>query len=119
MAGIVVMIRPTCNLLKVAFAVALILCTGPVSAQSLEGLTWTEQKCVLYERAVKDAIEFQGPDGLRASFLDENVNFIASGCVKDKAICPVTDPEIQLVNMLTIMTMNEGMASTFVPFGCD
>lgn len=34
-------------------------------------------------------------------------------------VCPVTEAELELANLLTIMTMNEGMASTFVPFKCS
>ncbi len=90
-----------------------------LSAQGTGASAWAERKCVLYERAVRDALEVQGADGLRRTFLDENAAFIASGCRAGGPICPVTDREIELANMLTILTMNEGMASTFVPFGCD
>ena len=68
---------------------------------------------------VADAITIHGEDGMRSSFLTENETFIVSGCVKETPICPVTNQEIALANTLTIMTMNEGMASTFVPFGCN
>jgi hypothetical protein len=90
----------------------------PGGAQDLEGLTWSEQKCVLYVRAVEAALGFQGPDGLREEFLSENQSFIDGGCQTPGNVCPITDAEIELANLLTIMTMNEGMASTFVPFSC-
>lgn len=90
----------------------------PLGAQDLEGLTWSEQKCVLYERAVEDALGLHGRDGLREEFLSENQLYIDSGCQTRGNACPITDAELELANLLTIMTMNEGMASTFVPFSC-
>jgi len=90
----------------------------PVFAQDSEGLTWSEQKCVLYDRAVQAALDFQGREGLREEFLRENQSFIDGGCQTRGNVCPITDAEIELANLLTIMTMNEGMASTFVPFNC-
>jgi len=93
---------------------------SPISAQaqSLEGLTWKEQKCVLYERAVGDAFDILGRDGFTQKFHDANGAFIGSGCVTQGAVCPVKDIEFDFANLLTSMTMSEGMASTFVPFGC-
>ncbi|MDX1742842.1 MAG: hypothetical protein R3186_04510 [Ruegeria sp.] len=91
----------------------------PVFAQDLEGRTWSEQKCVLYDRAVQDALGFQGREGLREEFLRENQSFIDGDCQTYGNVCPITDAEIELANLLTIMTMNEGMASTFVPFNCQ
>lgn len=101
------------------FASIVLFCiTPPLGAQDLEGLTWSEQKCVLYAHAVEDALGFQGADGLREAFLNGNQSFIDSGCQSADRVCPITDAERELANLLTIMTMNEGMASTFVPFGC-
>ncbi len=97
--------------------VAIVMAT-PVAAQSLEGLSWAEQKCVLYRSAVADALQIQGHDGLRATFLAQNDAFIAGGCVDQGHVCPATDQEGAFADLLTVMTMNEGMASTFVPFGC-
>lgn len=91
----------------------------PSVAQSLEGLTWPEQKCVLYDHAVEAAIGHLGEDGLTEDFLSDNRAFIEDGCETPGRVCPRTDAELELANMLTIMTMNEGMASTFVPFNCS
>lgn len=90
----------------------------PLTAQSLEGLTWSEQKCVLYDRAVEAAVGHLGEDSLTEEFLADNRAFIEGGCQRPGNVCPRTDAELELANMLTIMTMNEGMASTFVPFRC-
>lgn len=79
---------------------------------------WTAQKCSLYEASVRDAITLQGAEGLRMEFLTENQVFIDEGCAAKAEICPMTDEEWRLAETLLKMTMNEGMASTFVPFGC-
>ena len=91
----------------------------PASAQDLEGLTWTEQKCVLYAAAVQDALGILGQDGIGDAFLATNDAFIEGGCIAQGHVCPQTEQEGNLVNLLTVMTMNEGMASTFVPFRCS
>lgn len=89
-----------------------------LQAQDLEGLTWPEQKCVLHDRAVDAALAHLGQDGLTEEFLTDNRAFIENGCQTPGNVCPRTDAEFKLVNLLTVMTMNEGMASTFVPFRC-
>ncbi|MDF2142938.1 hypothetical protein [Paenirhodobacter sp. CAU 1674] len=101
------------------FASVILPCLAlPLKAQNLDGLTWSEQKCVLYERAVEDAIALQGRDGLREEFLAANQSFMDGGCQTQGQVCPITDTELKFADLLTIMTMNEGMASTFVPFHC-
>ncbi len=93
------------------------LCT--VFAHPATAQDWAAQKCALYALAVEDALVILGREGLADSFLAQNAEFIASGCVAPRKICGTTRQELDFANMLTIMTMNEGMASTFVPFGCD
>ena len=100
------------------FILLLTLLPTALPAQSLDGLTWPEQKCVLYERAVDSALSMQGPDGISESFIAANDAFIASGCTGPHNVCPRNPEEIALADNLTLMTMFEGMASTFVPFGC-
>ncbi len=88
------------------------------TADPLTGKSWSEQKCSLYELAVGDALGFLGLEGLRPDFLRKNEDFIVAGCLGRGTVCPQTDQEIKFADFLTIMTMNEGMASTFVPFRC-
>lgn len=101
-----------------------LLCTGlaAMSQSSRAGNSgydnWANQKCSLYRRAVNDAISILGPNGLRSNFLEQNERFIEDGCQEQGSVCPQSEKEIDFANLLTIMTMNEGMASTFVPFGC-
>ncbi|RID92990.1 hypothetical protein D2N39_04860 [Gemmobacter lutimaris] len=96
------------------------LLAQPVLAQdaSQDGQTWTERKCALYQQAFDDALHAIGRDGIRKTFLARNTAFIEGGCTDNAKLCPETGKEIELANLLTVMTMNEGMASTFVPFGC-
>lgn len=91
---------------------------GVGQATDTATVDWPAQKCTLYESAVKDAITLQGLEGLTMDFLTKNQVFIDNGCVDKAKICPMTDEEWKLADLLTKMTMNEGMASTFVPFGC-
>lgn len=83
-----------------------------------EDLTWTEQKCVLYQRAWDWAYDNMGSDGISPEFIAQNDEFIATGCIERTVVCPRSLEEFDMANMLTVMTMNEGMASTFVPFTC-
>ena len=55
---------------------------------------------------------------MRQGFLEQNEQFIAGGCQDRGNVCSQSEKEIEFANLLTIMTMNEGMASTFVPFSC-
>ncbi|MCO6384164.1 hypothetical protein [Oceanicola sp. 502str15] len=96
---------------------AFLLTTTPATAQNVTP-EWTARKCELYEMAFADALSIQGPSGLRESFLAENDAFVATGCSTRQSVCAETPEEVALANLLTVMTMNEGMASTFVPFGC-
>ena len=80
--------------------------------------TWTEQKCALYALIFKGALALQGHDGLSNRFLSSNQRFIDAGCTGERTLCPDSPEEFKFADLLTLMTMNEGMASTFVPFGC-
>ncbi|KIC10483.1 hypothetical protein RA19_12340 [Leisingera sp. ANG-M1] len=83
-----------------------------------DGQNWQEQKCALYQSAADDALEYLGSDGMSTEFLSRNTAFIESGCTTRGNACPRSAKELEFANLLTLMTMNEGMASSFVPFGC-
>lgn len=80
--------------------------------------SWTEEKCVLYKHIFSDALTLQGHEGLSNDFLSTNQRFIDKGCKGERTLCPHSEAELAFADLLTVMTMNEGMASTFVPFGC-
>ncbi len=79
---------------------------------------WTRQKCELYAHIFRDALGLQGHEGLSSDFLSNNQKFIDAGCTGERRLCPISEEELAFADILTLMTMNEGMASTFVPFGC-
>jgi len=79
---------------------------------------WTTRKCELYAAAWTRALSAQGDGGLGAGFIDSQNAFIASGCPDGTKTCPTSEAEIRLANTLTILSMNEGMASSFAPFAC-
>lgn len=82
-------------------------------------LSWTEQKCVLYQSAWDWAYASIDPANISQEFVNQNDEFVSKGCIERTVVCPRSETEIELANMLTVMTMNEGMASTFVPFRCS
>lgn len=108
------------RLMLLPCAAAVVLMPVQVLAQEvdLEAMSWTEQKCAIYARAFDEAVGMVDADGLSAEFLARNEGFIAGGCTEYIRTCPTSAEEYRLADILTLMTMNEGMASTFVPFGC-
>ncbi|WP_050605651.1 hypothetical protein [Ruegeria sp. 6PALISEP08] len=92
--------------------------SGAALADDMNALTWTEQKCVLYQRAWDWAYASVDPNGIGEEFIADNTAFVSSGCTGNIAVCPRSAAEREMANMLTVMTMSEGMASTFVPFAC-
>ena len=100
-------------------ASSLALClASPVLAHDAAGLSWTERKCHLYAHAWEDGLAWKGTAGLSPEFLERHEAFLASNCTRDHDVCPRSPEEIAMADLLTVMSMSEGMASTFVPFGC-
>lgn len=91
---------------------------GGAAAQSTDSDDWTRQKCDLYSAAWEDVQASYDLSGVSERFLEKHGNFINLGCPEDVRVCAVSPADIELANLMTILSMNEGMASTFVPFGC-
>lgn len=98
-----------------ALAVALLL-VSPAKAE--EPSAWQQQKCALYTDAWTRALGSIGSDDINYNFLATNENFIASGCTEQIAICPQSNQERDIADLITLVMMNEGAASTFLPFRC-
>lgn len=98
------------------FAALLLL---PVPSQASEGTDWQQEKCALYESAWARVLDGMGDSDINYNFLATNENFIASGCTQTIAVCPRSDGEREIADLLTIVMMNEGAASTFLPFRCS
>lgn len=95
---------------------ALMMCTS--GAASAEQSHWQAEKCRLYEQAWTRALTSLGSDNMNYNFMAANENFIASGCTETVRACPQSVQEQQIADLLTIVMMNEGAASTFLPFSC-
>lgn len=80
---------------------------------------WGSRKCELYENAWARALSSTPNNDINDSFRAANETFIAAGCTEKIAACPRSNDERELADMLTIAMLNEGAASTFLPFACD
>lgn len=96
---------------------AVLLLVAPAGAE--EPSAWQQQKCALYANAWARALDSIGSDDINYNFLATNENFIASGCTEQIAICPRSTRERDIADLLTLVMMNEGAASTFLPFRCS
>ncbi|MCB1311869.1 MAG: hypothetical protein KDK29_08260 [Sedimentitalea sp.] len=97
----------------------MLLAAAPaVAAAAGAGEDWARQKCDLYAAAWQRVLETADLQDIGAEFLSAHQRFIDRGCDPEVRVCARTPPEIALADLLTVLSMNEGMASTFVPFGC-
>ena len=92
--------------------------TSPLVAQEGQSRSWSEEKCARYKTAWSEALARRGMGGLGREFLDRHEAFLASGCTARADICPRSPEELELANVMTILAMNAGTASTFLPFAC-
>ena len=90
----------------------------PGSAQDSRTQSWSEVKCARYTKAWTDALSRRGTQGLGPDFIARHEAFLASGCMARADVCPRSAEELDLANVLTILAMNAGTASTFLPFAC-
>jgi hypothetical protein len=70
------------------------------------------------ERDWNEALRRYGPAGLSQEFLGGVATFIRSGCQSNAKVCPRTAKDRELVDVLAIRVVNEGMSTTFLPFDC-
>ena len=103
-------------------ALAAILATATAALSGSDPLTahvppeWSAEKCRLYGDAWEAARAMFGTDGLGPAFLARHDAFLASGCTRAHDVCPAAPAERRMADTLTMMSMGEGMASTFAPF---
>jgi hypothetical protein len=96
--------------LTVAFVVAAV---SPAAADD-----WTARKCVLYGDAWDYLMADGVPEGVSAEFVAGHEAFVASGCQARGHVCPESAAEREIADMLSLMAVAEGMAGSFLPFGC-
>lgn len=90
----------------------------PGRAQPAPPENWPAIKCERYTKAYGEALARFGRKGLSQDFLDAHEAFLVSGCSIKGEVCPRSREELNLANVMVIMGMNQGMASTFMPFAC-
>lgn len=104
---------------RIALVASLVIgSAGQTQAQPKPPENWPAIKCERYTKASADALARLGRKGLGQPFLDAHEAFLASGCSIRGEVCPRSAEELNLANILVIMGMNQGMASTFMPFAC-
>lgn len=94
------------------------LSAAPAVAEDAATARWRAEKCHRYATAWREALSLAGVSGVSPGFLAAHQAFIASGCRAPRDICPRSDAERHLADMMTIAAMNAGTASTFPPFRC-
>jgi len=92
--------------------------TSPAYAQESAAPSWSEVKCQRYRRAWLNVVASRGTKGLSQDFLDRHDAFLVSGCTARADVCPRSSEELELANIMVILAMNAGTASTFPPFAC-
>ena len=92
--------------------------TSSSRAQDATDLAWQAKKCAIYADEWADALAMRGKTGIGQEFIDRQATFIAAGCLGDRNVCPRSPEELRLADLLTLMAVSEGIAGTFLPFGC-
>ena len=112
------MTRPARGLLIVGLLAAAAALGGAARAAEDTSRSWPEVKCDRYKAAWAEALSRRGRAGLGPAFIERHGAFIASGCTAAADVCPRSEEELAMANILTIAAMNFGTASTFLPFAC-
>jgi hypothetical protein len=101
-----------------ACLLALTATDAPVLAQPAERPAWSEVKCAHYRSAWSHTLERRGNRGLSPHFLTDHQAFLDSGCQDKGRAWPRSPEELAIANIMVILAMNAGAASTFLPFHC-
>lgn len=99
---------------SVIAAICLMIPTASAQSPLTE---WQITKCRVYAETLEQ-LTSDGVEGLSASFIEENAAFIERDCVERVPVCPRTQADLDVANVLTIAAMNAGTASSFLPFAC-
>ena len=104
---------------RLALCLALLDPAGPARGETREKpRSWSEEKCVRYAKDWREALARSGREGLTPAFIERHDAFVTGGCRAPGEVCPRSEKDFALANLLTIRAMNAGMASTFLPFAC-
>ena len=106
--------RGACLALLLTVVCALAAPAGAAEAKR----SWRAEKCFRYGRDWNEALRRFSRAGLSPQFIDGVAAFIGSDCASLDKICPRTAKDREFVDILAIRVVNEGMSTTFLPFGC-
>ena len=104
--------------LRIASLWMLLAALAPAAAQVSRAESWPAVKCERYGKAWTEALTRRGRAGLSPEFIARHETFLASGCTIQGDVCPRSKEELDFANVLVVMAMNAGTASTFLPFAC-
>lgn len=102
----------------VLMTAVLISLGAPAPSVAQEQSNWPQVKCERYKASWTDALKRRGAAGLSPDFVERHEAFLNGGCSGRADVCPRTPQDLEMANVLTILAMNFGTASTFLPFGC-
>jgi hypothetical protein len=102
----------------VLVAIAILACAHVAPALAQDAANWPQVKCERYKASWTDALKRRGAEGLSPEFVERHEAFLKGGCTGRADVCPRTPRDFDMANVLTILAMNFGTASTFLPFGC-
>ncbi len=109
---------PALLALALALFAGIAAAEAQASAKPQAGRDWPTEKCERYKAAFSQAVARQGKQGLGTEFLASHDAFLGSNCQGRADVCARSKEELALANTLVVMAMNQGMASTFLPFYC-
>jgi hypothetical protein len=101
---------------RLLFAALVAIAAGRAAADQ-PTRSWPQEKCYRYARDWSEALSRYGRDGFSPEFLAGNAGFIEAGCRRLHPVCPLTVRDRELADALAIRVVNEGMSTTFLPFG--
>lgn len=105
-------------MMRLAAALILGLVAAAAEAQAQPARDTPSPRCPRYAADWGEALRRFGSVGLGADFVARHDEFLASGCRSRVAVCPATPAEQRMADVMTILAMNAGAASSFVPFRC-
>ncbi len=95
----------------------LVLLAIPAAAQD-RPRSWPEERCARYEHSWREAQERLGRVGLGPAFLDRHAAFIARGCTPPRDVCPRSEAELRMADIMSAAGINSGATGSFLPFAC-
>ena len=89
---------------------------GAAAGQDSTPDGWARRKCGLCATAGHQVLDTREMGGIGAEFNATHRAFIDSSCDAAIRVHPRNPAEIAVADLLTVLSMKDGMASTFVPF---